>query len=77
VQPTCCALVPHVNSTLPQHVEEQPPTSSASPLADFEHGRHLFSLQAHEQKCPAAARQAEAVDDQRRPVSARRATPAG
>jgi len=62
--------VPHVESTLPQHVEEQPPTRSTFPLVDVEHSRHVFSLPAHEQQCTATTRQEEAVDEQRRPVSA-------
>jgi len=69
-QPTGCTLVPHFESTLPQHVQEQPPTRSTYPRIDVEHSRHIFSLAAQEQQCTAAARQAEAVDEQRRPVSA-------
>jgi len=69
-QPTGCTLVPHVESTLPQRVEEQPPTRTTYPLVDVEHSRHVFPLPAYEQQCTAGARQAEAVDEQRRPVSA-------
>jgi len=45
-QPTGCTLGPHVESTLPQRMEEQPPTSSTIPLVDVAGARRSSRLAA-------------------------------